>query len=113
MAYRYFSLAFEYKQDAGSWWDWKSFVAAEEELRAIIRKLGKHVRIRHAESTTDGHLYKYARAEVDAQALSEVIEKVAEDLDLEHILGVQIADEEEMMNPNKSGFDTLSDYMKK
>lgn len=88
-------------------------MAAEEELRSLTRKLGQHVRIRHAESTTDGYLYKYARAEVDAQALSDVIEKVAEDLDLQMIIGIRIADEEESMNPDKSGYATLSDYMEK
>jgi len=114
--FKFFSLAFEYTQDTPpkevmGGWDWQSYVKAEEELKILVKKLGKHVRIKHAESTTDGYLYKYARADVDAKTLADVIERCAEELHLGSILGVQIADEEEDADPEKSGYETLSAYM--
>lgn len=114
--FQFFSLAFEYTQDTPpkdvvGGWDWQSYVGAEEELRILVKKLGQHIKIKHAESTTDGYLYKYARANVDAKTLADVIERCAEELHLGRILGVKIADEEEDADPEKSGYDTLSDYM--
>lgn len=94
-------------------WDWKSFVKAEEELEYLRQRLGTHVKIKHAESSKDGYLYKYATADVDENTLAEVIERMSEDIGMDRILGVEIMSEEGSTDPNLEGFKSLSDYMSK
>lgn len=114
----YFSMAFRYRQTTpvksivGDW-DWQSYVKAEEELQYLCQRLGNHVRIKHGEASKDGYLYKYAMADVDEQTLSEVIERVSDDIGIDYLIGCEIILEDGSMDPEKDGCSTLSEYMTK